>query len=500
MPSRRDILRLAGLAAVSPQAAWAQIQDKAKKPKPAAGTILVNDVHAQLSSARVFKIEQPVNLEGVRKAFALAKEEERPVCIAGGRHSMGGQPFVADGVMIDVRKLNKVLAFNDAAGLIEVESGVMWPQLLEYLVQAQRGRNPQWTFSQKQAGADRMTLGGSLSANIHGRGLTLPPFIGDIEAFTLLDHRGQIVQCSRSENQELFQLAIGGFGLFGFVYSVTLRLVPRRKLERVVEVRDIAGLMEAVGERVKEGYVYGDFHCSVDDRSEEFLRRGVFTCYRPVPDDTAMSERQSALSERDIIEQLFLAHTDKAEAFKRYATHYFATTGQLHWSDEQQMSIYPDAYHRELDRRWSAPQRGSETITEILCERPALEQFMAAVREASRREKFEIIQASVRVIERDTESFLTWARRPSACVTLHVHVEHNSSGTIRAGDALRRLIDLGLKHGGGWYPAYHRYALPRQVDFCFPQMREFLKLKLKYDPQETIQSDWYRHYKRMYFG
>ncbi|MDQ5847688.1 MAG: FAD-dependent oxidoreductase, partial [Pseudomonadota bacterium] len=196
MPSRRDILRLAGLAAVSPQAAWAQIQDKAKKPKPAAGTVLVNDVHAQLSSARVFKIEQPVSLDGVRKAFALAKEEERPVCIAGGRHSMGGQPFVADGVMIDVRKLNKVLAFNDAAGLIEVESGVMWPQLLEYLVQAQRGRNPQWTFSQKQAGADRLTMGGSVSANIHGRGLTLAPFIDDIESLKLVNHRGDLVPCS----------------------------------------------------------------------------------------------------------------------------------------------------------------------------------------------------------------------------------------------------------------------------------------------------------------
>jgi hypothetical protein len=29
-------------------------------------------------------------------------------------------------------------------------------------------------------------------------------------------------------------------------------------------------------------------------------------------------------------------------------------------------------------------------------------------------------------------------------------------------------------------------------------MQEFLKLKLKYDPQKLFQSEWYRHYERMY--
>ena len=56
----------------------------------------------------------------------------------------------------------------------------------------------QWTFSQKQTGADKLTIGGSLSANIHGRGLALPPFISDIESFKLLNARGDLLQCSRT--------------------------------------------------------------------------------------------------------------------------------------------------------------------------------------------------------------------------------------------------------------------------------------------------------------
>jgi len=162
-------------------------------------------------------------------------------------------------------------------------------RIAKRLTTTQRGQPKHWTFSQKQAGADRLTIGGSLSSNIHGRGLTRPPFIGDIESFKLVNATGQLLTCSRAQNPELFKLAIGGYGLFGFVYSVTLRLVPRQKLERVVEVRDIAGLMSAFAERVREGYVFGDFQYAIDDRSEDFLRRGVFTCYKPVPDDTPLT-------------------------------------------------------------------------------------------------------------------------------------------------------------------------------------------------------------------
>jgi FAD/FMN-containing dehydrogenase len=479
------------------------------KAKPAPGVkpppgILVNDVHGQLSAQRVFAISRVETLDDVNKAFALARSEERNICIAGGRHSMGGQPFAQDGVMIDTRKMSKVLAFDTERGLLEVEAGIMWPQVLDYLLTAQRGVEKPWTFSQKQTGGDRMTIGGSLSANIHGRGLTLPPFVGDIESFKILSAAGNLLTCSRTQNPELFRLAIGGYGLFGFVYSVTLRLVPRRKLERVVEVRDIAGLNAAFADRVREGYTFGDFQYAIDDRSEDFLRRGVFSCYRPLPDDqqdaTPVAAGRREMSERDWIDLLYLAHTDKTAAFRRYASFYQSTNGQVYWSDEAQMSIYPDNYHRELDKRYAATSRGSEVITEVYCDREALEAFMADVREYVKRDQVEIIYGTVRLIEQDNETFLPWARKPYACVIFNLHIEHSTRGSIRAGDAFRRLINIGLKHGGSYYLTYHRHALRQQMDVCYPRFRDFLQLKRKYDKDELFQSDWYRHYRRMYFG
>jgi FAD/FMN-containing dehydrogenase len=488
--TRRNFLRTAGLAAAWPAVAFSQT----RKPKPPAG-ILVNDLHSQLSSARVFRIMEPRTLDDVLAAFRLARGSRRAVCISGARHAMGGQQFADDAVMLDTRKLDKVLSFDKEKGLIEVESGMQWPALLTYL-----HKESKWAFAQKQTGADNLTLGGCLSANVHGRGLAMAPFISDVESFRLLDARGNLVNCSRTENEELFRLAIGGYGLFGFIYAVTLRLVPRRKLERVVEVRTVDGLPEAFEERIKEGFLYGDFQYAIDEKSGDFLKRGVFSCYKPVPDDTPMPATQKELAEADWIELLYLAHAEKPEAFKRYAGYYLSTNGQVYWSDEHQMSIYPDHYHKALDERMKAENKATEAITEIYCERERLPQFMTDVGNYARRDKLNIIYGTVRLIEQDKESFLAWAKKRYACVIFNLHVEHTTSGVIRAADHFRRLIDIGLRHGGSYFPTYHRYALRQQVDLAFPQMPEFLKLKRKHDPGELFQSEWYRHYRKMYLG
>jgi FAD/FMN-containing dehydrogenase len=493
MLKRRDFIRIAGLAALWTQGA-ARAQPKAKKVEG----VLVNDVHGQLSSSRVFKVVEAGNLDAVRAAYKLARTEKRNVCIAGSRHSMGGQPFAAEGVMIDARKMNRALNFDAERGLLEIEAGAQWPQIYDYLQNAQRGREQAWTFSQKQADADRMTLGGSLSANIHGRGLRLAPFVADIESFKLLDARGELVTCSRERNAELFHLAIGGYGLFGVVYALTLRLVPRRKLERVVEVRTIEGLRQAFADRILDGFTYGDFRFSVDERSPDYLHRGVFACYRPLPDEVPTPPSRRELSGAEWAELQLLAHTDKAQAFRRLTTIERASDAQVFWSDEQQMTSYVDNYHRDIDRRLGLEYRSTDAITELCCDREGLEGFMEDVRQYVRSASLNIVAASLRVVEPDSETFLPWARKGYACVTLSVHTEHTSAGFIRSGDQFRRLLNIAIKHGGTYHPAYHRHALRNQVDACFPQFRDFLKLKRKYDKEELFQSDWYRHYKRMY--
>ncbi|MGH9901632.1 MAG: FAD-binding oxidoreductase, partial [Pyrinomonadaceae bacterium] len=371
---------------------------------------VVNDVHSRLNRTRVARVVAPGSLAALREEIRRAHDRKEAVSIAGGMHAMGGQQFASDRVLLDTGGLDRVLRFDPERGEIEVEAGIRWPALVDYTVRAQGGRRRQVGIVQKQTGADRLSLGGALAANIHGRGLCLKPIIGDVESFVLVDARGEAHTCSRRENTELFRLAVGGYGLFGVIASVTLRLAPRRKLERVVRLArtdDLHGLFER---RLADGFLYGDFQFATDPGGDGFLRQGIFSCYRPTADDAPISPGQKELSAEDWRELLYLAHADRGRAFEVYSRHYLATSGQTYWSDTHQLSVYLDDYHRKLDRRLGAGEIGSEMITELYVPRRRLAEFMELVRRDFRGHATELIYGTIRLIERDDESFLAWAR------------------------------------------------------------------------------------------
>ncbi len=336
----------------------------------------VNDVHSQLNRTSVRSILRPDSTEDLQEIIAKARAEGRSVSVAGGRHAMGGQQFAANGLLLDMSRMNRVLRFDPDNRLAEVEAGIQWPQLINYLIEAQRGRSSQLGIIQKQTGADSLSIGGALAANIHGRGLGLKPIINDVESFILIDGEGRALQCSRLENGELFRLAIGGYGLFGVIARVTLRLQPRRKLERVVRIIDLDDLMPSFERRIADEFLYGDFQFMTDSHSDGFLRRGVFSCYRPVADNTPAPPPDRELAPDDWQQLLFLAHADRQRAFEVYSSHYLNTDGQIYWSDTHQLSVYLDDYHRELDRRLGSQCSGSEMITELYVPREKLAAFM----------------------------------------------------------------------------------------------------------------------------
>jgi FAD/FMN-containing dehydrogenase len=429
------------------------------------------------------------SLYAVRAAVRRAKAEGTPLAIAGGRHAMGGQQFCDGGLLVDTRPLARVLDLDERRQTITVEAGIQWPAL-----GARLSETP-LSIRQKQTGADRLSIGGAVAANAHGRGLTMPPFVGDLEEMTLVDAEGEVLRCSREENAELFRLVCGGYGLFGIVYSATLRLTPRRKLERVVEVRELESVPAAFAQRIADGFLYGDFQFAIDPATDDFLHRGVFSCYRPVPDETPIPEGQRALSLDEWAQLLLLTHTDKREAFERYAAHYLKTSGQIYLSDAHQYGEYVDGYHAELDRLTGAEHPGSEMITEIYVPRDRLVDFMVDVAEDFRTNAVDVIYGTVRLIERDDESFLAWAREPWACVIFNLCTPHTPAGIEHSAAAFKRLIDHAIARGGSYFLTYHRWATAEQVEACYPQFREFLRLKRVHDPEERFQSDWYRHYR-----
>ena len=411
---------------------------------------------------------------------------------------MGGQQFASDSICIDTRKLGSVINFDRERGLIEAEAGIQWPDLIRSCLDTQRGSAKQWGIAQKQTGADIFTLGGSLSSNVHGRGLTMRPLISDIESFTLLNPDGKTIKCSRQENEELFRAAIGGYGLFGIITRVNLRLVPRQKIRRVVEIVKADEVPKRFNERIADKFLYGDFQFSIDEKSEGFLRDGVFSCYQPIDDDTPVSATRE-LRDDDWLDLLALAYTDRASVFHRYADYYLSTNGQTYWSDTHQLSAYLPNYAKKLREKIGGDE-SSLIITEIYVPRPRLSEFLAKAADLLRANNTLVIYGTVRLIEKDNESFLAWARESYACVIFNLLTLHTPAGIEASARTFRGLIDLAIARGGNYYLTYHKFATPEQVTTCYPQFRKFLALKKSYDPSERFQSDWYRYYSKLFAG
>ena len=264
-----------------------------------AGSLTINDVHSQLNATELAGIIKVESVRALQDAVKAASAAGVQVSICGGRHAMGGQQFGTRTVLLDASALNRVVHLDAERGLVTVEAGIDWPRLVNHLLWAGGAQPQAWGIRQKQTGADRLSIGGALSANIHGRGLRMRPFIDDVESFELVDATGTLLTCSRSTHPELFALAIGGYGLFGAVARVTLRLSPRRVLERRVAIAsadDLPGLFE---QRIADGFEYGDFQFATDPASREFLQAGVFSCYRPVDDGRCVPEGQRELTAAD---------------------------------------------------------------------------------------------------------------------------------------------------------------------------------------------------------
>jgi FAD/FMN-containing dehydrogenase len=457
--------------------------------------VLCNDVHSRLNPVRVARIARPQSTAEVARLVQEAAAAGMPVSICGARHAMGGQQFGEGTLLLDCRSLTAVGEIDRDRGLVEAGAGIIWPELIAALHSAQQGLDPLWTIRQKQTGADDLTLGGALAANVHGRGLRMAPIISDVEAFTLVDTSGQILRCSRVENAELFRHAIGGYGCFGIITSVQLRLTPRCTVERCVEITTIDRLIPALEKRIADAALYGDFQFSIDECSPDFLCRGVLATYHPVANEDHPPARE--LSAADWEELIHLAHTDRAKVFEVYSGHYLASHGSRYGSDTHQLGVYLEDYHCGLDAKLDSPP-ATEMISELYVPRGHLITFMARAADLLRPSGIPVIYGTVRLIERDTESALPWAREDFACVIFNLHTEHHEQGIARSAAAFRSLIDLALSLGGSYFLTYHRWATRGQLLQAYPGFPDFLRAKDRYDPESRFQSQWWRHHRDLF--
>lgn len=458
---------------------------------------LVNDVHTGMNATWVDRVVRPTSVSDIQSVIQECRRRNKVLSVSGSRHATGGQQFAEKSILLDIRSFNRVLDLDSATGILSVQSGIEWPQLVRDYLAIQKQR-PVWGIRQKQGGADRMTLAGALSANAHGHCLGSAPMIADVEWIEIVTAGGTVERCDREKNRELFVLAIGGYGLFGVITAVGLRLARRSKLSRRAEMRTTAEVAALIENRTKRGASYGYFQYSIDETSEEFMRTGVLTTYEKVAADATISPEARDIDPEALTGLLELAHFDRGAAYRKYAALELARDGEIEWSDLHQLSSYPAGYHKTIESHRGAAQAGADLILEAYVPRQDLTSFVEDARHLLLQSKMPLIYGTVRFIERDGESYLAWAKKSYACVIFTPHVATGDSSMRRAREICRELERFATKRGGSFYLTYNRFAARSELDSAYPQFSDFLTLKEKYDPSGVFQSEWYRHYKELY--
>ncbi|RMF02660.1 MAG: FAD-binding protein [Chloroflexi bacterium] len=139
--------------------------------------------------------------------------------IARGNGRCYGDSALAANVISSL-KYNKFLSFDAQQGIIRCQAGVLLSELLDVVV-------PQGWFLPVTPGTKKITVGGAIASDVHGKSQHKAGNFSDhVVAFDLMLGDGSVVTCSKEENPELYWTTCGGMGLTGVVLHATLRLLP----------------------------------------------------------------------------------------------------------------------------------------------------------------------------------------------------------------------------------------------------------------------------------
>ncbi|MBW4550152.1 MAG: FAD-binding oxidoreductase [Aphanocapsa sp. GSE-SYN-MK-11-07L] len=415
----------------------------------------------------------------LRNLLQQAKIRGQKVAIAGARHTMGGQTIYAKGISLDMTGFNR-MQLNPTTGILTVQSGAKWSKVIPYL--NQQG----YSVAVMQSNND-FSVGGTMNANAHGWQPDRPPFASTVESFELMLADGRIVQCSRQTNRELFSLVLGGYGLFGIILEVKLRVVPNQlySAERtVIPSRDyVETYRRAVTKDV--GMAYGRLSIAPD----RFLQEAILTTYHR----QTIGDRPLPLTES----QPGIART----VFRGSVGNDYGKN--LRWQLEKLNGGEVGTHvtrNQILNRPSSLFENYKQAETEILHEYfippESLELFLEQCRVIIPKHQADLLSVTVRNVYPDQDSFLRYADQEMFGLVMLFHQQRTAADEVKMQVLTQALIEAALAVGGRYYLPYRLHATPSQFDRAYPQATKFFQLKQKYDSNLIFDNYFYTKYGR----
>ncbi|AZM78504.1 FAD-binding oxidoreductase [Streptomyces sp. KPB2] len=173
-------------------------------------------VHNAMIDRRPAVIARCAHEDDVVRAVRFGREQDLPIAVRGGGHSVSGQALNDGGLVIDLRLMHEVTV-HPAAGTVQVGGGATMSHL-------DRGTQPYGLATTggraSTTGVGGFVLGGGTGWLDRWCGLAVDNLLG-VELVTADARR---VRAGPDENADLFWALHGGGGNFGIATALTLKL------------------------------------------------------------------------------------------------------------------------------------------------------------------------------------------------------------------------------------------------------------------------------------
>jgi len=223
-----------------------------------------------MAVASVSHVYQPENVEGIRRVFDLARQTNKKVCLRGGGNSYGDAAILRDGIVLDLTRMDRIVAWDSDSGIIDVEPGVTIQKLWKAIIA------DGW-WPPVVSGTMFTTIGGCAAMNIHGKNNYKAGSFGEhIIEFDFLSPGGESMTVTRENNKHLFHAPLTGAGLLGVFTRIRLQM--KKVYSGLLSVEafdtdDIQCMVDEIEARAdKADYIVGWIDCLADGRR---LGRGI---------------------------------------------------------------------------------------------------------------------------------------------------------------------------------------------------------------------------------
>ncbi|MEK6894261.1 MAG: FAD-binding oxidoreductase [Nanoarchaeota archaeon] len=455
------------------------------KVKENSENVLIKDV-GHLYPTYVKKIVKENQLDQIKEIITDANNNGLKVSIAGSQHSQGGHTYYDDAVVLNMMGFNKIINLDTNTKILTVQSGTTWDEVQRYI-------NPYNLSIKVMQSSNIFTVGGTLSANAHGRDLDSNAMVETVTGFRFLLANGTILNVSRIENSELFSLVIGGYGMFGVILDVDLELTDNEVYKTTTNLIDYKDFPNYFEDHIKKNESIALMlvrpSISPSNLFEEFAVLTWEKTNEPLDPFFELTE------EKNVIRDKFLFGLSRKYDWGK----------ELRWNLQKKIESKQNRFISRNNgmRPPEAPLellehnslRDTDILQEYFIPTRSFINFSETFIKILKEDEVNVLSFTIRYVSPNNDSLLSYAPKEEAfAIIYYSNIKISEKELKKTEKTVQKIVDAAIQNDGTYYLTYNLYPTQEQIRASYPSIDLAFLKKKEYDPNETFMSKFYAKY------